>query len=123
MKKGDSITCPHCGKESHVKVRSEMDGWTKVGEVFACALCDASLGDVGGETEKMPKPKKSAAALEDFLGTSKEEVREVIEDDGYRAFCKDCKHLLEHPFKIYCMLHKKDVDPMDDCPDFIAGEK
>lgn len=124
-RRGQQIDCPHCGKGSVVKLQSEMDGWTKVGEYFTCALCGAKLEDeeqtADGDAEpaKAPDRKvKGAAKLSGFLGTTKEEVKEVVIDDGERRFCRDCTHLLKHPFKVHCMLHNKNVNPMDDCPDF-----
>ena len=118
-KKGMQITCPHCNEDSVVKLKAEMDGWTKVGESLVCALCDAKL-----ETPEEPasteheKDSGGADALKDFLGVSAAETEELLKDDGDRRFCRDCKHLLEHPFKVYCLLHKKDVNPMDDCEKF-----
>ncbi|MCJ8330684.1 MAG: hypothetical protein HRT89_07425 [Lentisphaeria bacterium] len=122
-KKGESIDCPHCGSSSVAKIVSEMDGWTKLGEMYACALCDAKLASITDDVAPAEDvSSKNVDAFADFLGTEKEEIDELIDDDGSRPFCKNCTHLLQHPFKIYCMKHEKDVNPMDDCKDFINVE-
>jgi DNA-directed RNA polymerase subunit RPC12/RpoP len=126
--KGQQFTCPHCGQDSIVKVEAEMDGWTKVGEYFACAMCKEKLEDIGGAPAKSKDSDSGSAgagadALMDFLGTDKEDVGEVVADDGERRFCRDCGHLMDHPFKVYCLLHKKDVNPMDDCEHFERRKK
>ncbi len=123
--KGQQITCPHCGQDSVVKLESEMDGWTKLGEYFACAMCSAKLEEKAEAPakEKSESKPEGAGKLMDFLGTSKDEVEDVVGDDGERQFCRDCAHLMDHPFKVYCLLHKKDVNPMDDCEKFERREK
>ncbi len=119
-RKGQQIECPHCGKDSLVTVKTEMDGWTKLGEIFACALCGAKLGDVGAETGTAAADEDGGAVakLENFLGTTAAKVKEVIEDDGERRFCRDCKHFVEHPFEMRCIFHNRNVSPMDDCEHF-----
>lgn len=120
--KGMQFNCPHCNQDSLVKLETEMDGWTKVGEYFACAMCSEKLQDV--EEEAAPTPNTSDVddsrkkSLLDFLGTDESSREEILDDDGKRRFCRDCTHLLEHPFKVYCLLHKKSINPMDDCPEF-----
>ena len=44
MKAGERITCPHCGEKTIVKLKPKMGGWTRVGDVLACAFCGAELG-------------------------------------------------------------------------------
>lgn len=121
FKKGMQITCPHCQQDSIVKQQTEMDGWTKVGTYLSCALCGERLQNAKSETATPPASKTDTGGkknLLDFLGTDEESQKELLTDDGQRCFCRDCSHLLEHPFKVYCLLHKKTVNPMDDCPDF-----
>lgn len=124
FKKGMQITCPHCGQESVVKLHTEMDGWVKIGEYLACALCSAKLEAPEEKTvEASSDDSPGADALKDFLGVDPAEKEDLIDDDGDRRFCRDCNHLLEHPFKMYCLLHKKDVNPMDDCEKFEKKSK
>ena len=124
-KKGMQFTCPHCGQDSVVTLETEMDGWTKVGESLRCAMCRARLLDVVEERSHDDVPVKDETGktdLLDFLGTNERVRDELIDDDGLRRFCKNCTHLLEHPFKVFCLLHKKTVNPMDDCSEFDRKE-
>lgn len=118
-KKGMQFTCPHCNEDSIVKVKTEMDGWTKVGESLVCSLCDAKLeAPEEVAADDAPQQSEGAGKLLDFLGTDEVKREALIDDDGNRCFCRDCSHLLDHPFKVYCLLHKKAVSPMDDCEKF-----
>ena len=56
IKKGDKLTCPHCNEMTFVKQVTEMDGWTKKGEILVCALCNQKIADVQDESE----PEKKA---------------------------------------------------------------
>ena len=124
-RKGQQIECPHCGQDSLVKIETEMDGWTKAGEFYACALCSHKLADiVAGEPKVDLEAKaKSLEKFADFLGTKPSEKDEVVEDDGERRFCRDCRHFLLHPFLTRCVRFDKDVAPMGDCPDFETREE
>jgi len=120
MKTGDEIKCPFCEKEAFAVKETEMDGWTKKGEILKCSSCGAKLADISKvdplslkivSTEKLDK-------LASFLGTDKV-VHKAIESDGEKAFCKDCKYYIKHPFMNRCSLHTREVGPMDDCADFV----
>lgn len=120
MKVGDPWECPHCGKSSFLKKESLMDGWKKVGEVLKCASCGAAV-------ETLPAEKKADAPLEKtsktdalsalFGGIAVEKKENPLENTE-RRFCRDCRHRVMNAFRIYCTHHEKDVNPMDDCPDF-----
>jgi hypothetical protein len=110
------ITCPLCGEGSLAKLRTEMDGWTKVGEYLACALCDGRLEQAEEKPDEPPPEKPNPLA--DFLGTEKDEITDVLKSTGEARFCRDCVNLMDHPFRVHCLLHKKDVEPMNDCDQF-----
>ena len=119
--KGMQFTCPHCNEDSIVKLETEMDGWTMVGEYMACAMCGEKLqtpDEVPAVSPSSDPNDGGKKDLLDFLGTGERTVDELIADDGRRHFCRDCTHLHEYPFKVYCLHHKKVVNPMDDCSDF-----
>lgn len=121
--KGQQVRCSHCGRDTLLAVRAEMDGWRKVGEMYVCSLCGAKLGSVeavaAAKTRPVAADQQGRDKVADFLGTSSERVREeLVADDGVRRFCKDCEHLYQHPFHLRCLLHNRDVKPMSDCPDF-----
>jgi hypothetical protein len=120
FQKGQKLDCPHCEERVSVTIKTEMDGWEKVGEYFACGLCGGKLEDDSSEAhDALPTGLSDAGSkLEDFLGTSKADNSGLISDDGTRPFCKNCKHFLEHPFEDRCGLHDRPTDPMDDCDAF-----
>lgn len=120
MKHGDEYDCPQCGQNTFVVKKAVMDGWTKSGDILACSGCDAKIADVEETKIGFEKPSsESSAALAGFLGVEQEEKKELSATDEEKHFCRDCGHLVSHPFLTRCDLHKKDVNPMDDCPDFI----
>lgn len=124
MKHGDELDCPHCGKSTFIIKKAVMDNWTKSGDIFACSGCGAKIADVE-ETPFAFEEKSSAAssALAGFLGVEKEKKKELSVTDDEKHFCRDCGNLVAHPFLTRCDLHKKDVNPMDDCPDFIQKKQ
>ena len=126
-KKGQQIECPHCGREAIVQVKTEMDGWEKLGECLACNICSEKLADLPGPDKKADKPKDDSGknVFADFLGTDStlEKNENYLGDVSNRQFCKDCQNFVENPFYTRCMLHEKDVGPMDDCPDYTARKE
>ncbi len=127
MKHGDEIECTACGSSAFVLKKPRMDGWKKIGDEFVCSACGEKIAD-DAEDEAKPAEKSDAAssALLGFLGMEKEEKKKIVATEDEKHFCRDCGQLVQHPFLFRCDLHKKDVNPMDDCPDFIRksrGEK
>lgn len=119
MKPGDSIKCPHCGKNSFLAKKSVMDGWEKKGEILTCSSCTAKIADYNiSEIEKSRKKSESLSKLENLLGTKGEKKPEIKASDDEKKFCRDCKYFMSHPFLCRCGLHSKNVEPMDDCGDF-----
>ena len=122
MKPGDDITCPHCGAESFLVRKSLMDGWTKLGEILACSACTAKIADVdkpagkGGQAEKKESAKLAALFGADTLIETRPKLSAA---DDEKRFCRDCGHLIKHAFLCHCTFHDRDVNPMDDCPEFI----
>lgn len=118
MKPGDPIKCPHCGADSFLKKESVMDGWTKVGEVLKCVSCSAVIADCAAEEPAGQKQSAASDRLKQFLGVDGVETVKVSLTKDDRQFCKDCKHIVAHPFQLRCMLTGNEVNPMDDCPEF-----
>ena len=120
MKQGDSIDCPHCGKNSFLKKVAILDGWTKKGDILACAACSAKIADLPPEGQApaaFPKGK-SIGTLESLFGEKHSSGPRIEASEDEKAFCRDCKNYIVHPFMSRCGLHNKNVNPMDDCPDF-----
>ncbi len=121
MKPGDQINCPHCGMSSFLKKESVMDGWKKAGEVLKCASCSAKIADLPPEVlarEEDKAAKSRADKLQSLLGGVTVSKPKLEAKPGERRFCRDCANLVAHPFLSRCSLHNKEVNPMDDCPDF-----
>jgi hypothetical protein len=125
MKVGDEVNCPHCGRSSFLKKVNVMDGWTKKGDILACAACSAKIADLK-LTSKSESEEKSAAlsSLKSFLSEEKSEKKICISaSDDEKMFCKDCLHFIKHPFADKCAILDKNVSPMDDCENFKRREK
>jgi DNA-directed RNA polymerase subunit RPC12/RpoP len=122
MKQGDRVTCLHCGEKTFVKAENIMSGWQVTGKKFVCALCGGNLDSP--ENESAVKASSSARdKLAALLGG--DDVKKVVIDPGedFRRGCRNCGHLLEHPFKLLCALTQQEVDPMHECSNFIDREQ
>ena len=117
IKKGDKLTCPHCNEMTFVKQITEMDGWTKKGEILVCALCNQKIADVQEESEPEKKADK-LSALSALLGGETFEKPTVSLNQEDRRFCKDCKFAVRNAFVIRCELSGSVVEAMDDCEKF-----
>lgn len=121
MKQGDEIVCPHCGKDSFLVKTSLMDGWTFKGDALVCSLCKQKVTDITKgkmEYDSSFYNDEKLKKFTNFLGEEKIS-KPKIENDEEKLFCRDCKYYISHPFLNRCGLHTKEVNPMDDCPDFI----
>ena len=88
MKKGDKVNCPNCNKESIVKEKVEMDGWTVGDKIFVCAFCDAKLGDSSNIESKEKLNKKAVSGLANLFDTDIEDAPVITEETGDLHFCK-----------------------------------
>lgn len=129
ISEGDSFTCPHCQSVSIAKQKTEFDGFTVKRTYLVCAFCQAELA----ASKKPSKPgKKSVTSplpdqLSSLFGASsdggKPDISDMLSDDQERRFCKNCCHNFITPFKCHCNLHQKEVEPLQDCPDFEPKRK
>ena len=117
IKKSDKTTCPHCGEMTIVKQVTEMDGWTRKGEILTCALCGKKIADAETETEQAEK-NDTLSALSALLGGETLEKPSVALNQSDRRFCKDCKFAVRNAFVIRCELSGNVVEAMDDCGKF-----
>ena len=117
---GAAFHCPHCQNDSIAKCSKEYEGFSLKREYLACALCQAEIAapatDCGTETKA--EPSALQALFADNHTADKQNVGELLEDDGQRRFCKNCLHNFFTAFKCFCNLHQKEVEPLHDCPDF-----
>jgi DNA-directed RNA polymerase subunit RPC12/RpoP len=122
MKPGSEIVCPHCGKDSFASKKTEMDGWTKKGDILVCASCGAKLADLSESGASVAQNSDSPAlsSLAEALGVDEMRKPTLKVTDDEKRFCRDCAHFISHPFLNRCSLFGKEVAPMDDCGEFKA---
>ena len=125
MKPGDQFDCPHCGKDSFLKKETLMNGWTRTGEVLKCASCGAVIRNLdpapsAASEEGGASGRAGLNALSALLGGDTETGPAAPEGflDQERKFCRDCAYRIATAFRMRCGRHDRDVNPMDDCPDF-----
>ena len=125
MKPGDQFDCPHCGKDSFLKKETLMNGWTRAGEVLKCASCGAVIQNLAPAPSAASADASSTSragldALSALLGGDSETGPAAPEGflDQERKFCRDCAYRIATAFRMRCGRHDRDVNPMDDCPDF-----
>ena len=124
ISEGDSFTCPYCQSASIAKSKTEYDGFIAKRKYLVCAFCGAELIPPGNEqktkkkTAKHPEPEKLSSLFGEDGTTDAPVISDLLSDDRQRRFCKNCKHNFITPFKCYCELHQKEVEPLQDCPDF-----
>jgi len=122
LKPGAAFHCPKCDRDSVIKVVRRMEGWKCVGEELVCAFCQTEVYRSEADSDSCDSGEKvdpGVARLAGFLG---QEIRprQKLTTDEDSHFCRDCRHFLRHPFVSRCLLHDKEVDPMQDCADFAA---
>ena len=122
------MTCPHCARETVLKVHRLYSGLTIVDVFLVCAFCHKKVA-VDDQCSHAPaaceaKSSASLAHLANLLGESPDNVASSRNLLGQleNRFCKCCRHFLRHPFRCRCLKHGREVDPMGDCPDFREGQ-
>ncbi|MGD9498468.1 MAG: hypothetical protein AB7Y46_19395 [Armatimonadota bacterium] len=125
-KPGETFLCRACGHESVAKVKKLMDGWRCTGEVILCAFCQTPVTSPSSSAPSAPSPVGAADSAADAaalrrlaaLLDTEPAAPPRLADAARGCFCKDCRHFLRHPFYSRCLLHEKNVEPMEDCDDF-----
>ena len=115
MKAGDVIDCPACRERSVAKLKKVLDGWQVTGTSLVCALCGAEVGKPGCDDSADSGARNKLAVL---LGETGDAKMSIDPGEDHRKGCRNCVHLLEHPFKLLCALTQQQVDPMFECGSF-----
>lgn len=126
MKAGQLFDCPHCNQNTFLMKEAVMDGWTKKCDVLKCASCGAVIEEIKENdsfiaTQEQQNKKRNALAA--LFGEEPAEDLKTANADFFNTekhFCRDCQFRVMNAFRIRCSKHEKDVNPMDDCPDFKA---
>ena len=120
MRPNEKIICPFCKESSIAKVKTKLDGFTPVGEVLYCMLCNAELGALESEENQslLTPDDQKIQDLGALLGAAPPARARLAAADDEKRFCKDCVHFLKHPFVDRCDLDNHPVEAMDDCVKF-----
>ena len=120
MQSNEKIICPVCKEESMLKIKNKLDGFTQVGKVFVCMLCNAEIGPVpeNSSADESAADNSKLDKLGLLLGAVPAATARLAAADNEKRFCKDCKHFLKHPFTDRCDIDNKPVDPMVECGNF-----
>lgn len=124
ISEGDSFTCAQCHSTSIARMESEYSGLTIKRKFLVCAFCRAELPSptkeksAGKGIEKRIAQGKLASLFGGSQATEEPVISDLLADDRERRFCKNCRHNFITPFKCHCNLHQKEVEPLQDCPDF-----
>lgn len=119
MQAGGEIKCPHCGMDAFLVKKSLMIDWKKTGDILACSSCSKTICEYTVPVADKDKPKDvKKSKLMSLLGTEEEKKLKIETSDDEKRFCRDCVNFICHPFLSRCCLHNKNVEPMDDCPEF-----
>ena len=114
----EKIVCPFCKETSIAKLKNQMDGFRKTGEVLVCMLCNAELAPV---TQKDTASAQIDSKMQDLgllLGAAPVATARLTAATDEKRFCKDCRHFLAHPFVDRCDMDNHPVEAMDDCEHF-----
>ena len=115
----EKIVCPFCKETSIAKLKNQMDGFRKTGEVLVCMLCNAELAPV--TAQKDTASAQIDSKMQDLgllLGAAPVATARLTAATDEKRFCKDCKHFLRHPFTDRCELDNHPVEAMGDCEKF-----
>ncbi|MBR2426455.1 MAG: hypothetical protein IKB16_06920 [Lentisphaeria bacterium] len=125
MKAGQLFDCPHCGNNTFLMKEAVMDGWTKKCDILKCSSCGTVIEEIKDDTTKntdtaKDKQNEKRNALAALFGEEPEDYKATNTDlfNTEKRFCRDCQYRVMNAFRIRCGKHEKDVNPMDDCPDF-----
>ena len=120
--------CPHCKSSTIPREKPVLENWKVVHILYICPLCNGELPapaatqkKLSAETPADNANTKKRSALTALLGddTPAPELPDIAKSwQETRRFCRDCCHFIKHPFLCRCGRSGREVNPMDDCPDF-----
>ena len=111
--KSSEINCPACGRETLLLRQPKYEGFTKVGETFACASCGHEFA---GEAEV---PFKGKPVIKVFTEADRSKEVKVFEAQEADRLCLNCANYVVNPFMQWCAHHRKEVQATDTCSAFV----
>lgn len=106
------IRCPACGRDAWLKRQAQYDGFTKIGEIAACALC----GHEFACEEEIPYKDRRRPQV--FTAADRPRPVHVFNEDEKGQMCRYCAEYVVNPFVQRCALHQREVEATDTCPHF-----
>ncbi|MFC1643618.1 hypothetical protein ACFL1F_00880 [Chlamydiota bacterium] len=94
------IICPKCNQETFIKKEKVYQGFTPIGDRNICAFCNEEID-------------------EDKVKIKKDDKLEIFDEEKEKKVCRLCRHYVVNPWTQKCVLHKKYVEALDSCGDFI----
>lgn len=112
--------CPSCKEDALFVTDAVYDGFRKTGETHRCTLCGHVIR---GPARPRGTPKQRPAPANPLWDAfAREETSTgpgLFDIDSETArLCRKCAHYVVNPFTQRCMLHDKEVQATDTCPDF-----
>ncbi|OGV43572.1 MAG: hypothetical protein A2X46_08020 [Lentisphaerae bacterium GWF2_57_35] len=111
-RKSVDILCTVCGADTFVIRNPKYDGFTRIGDSFACAACGHEFA---GEEEV---PFKEKEVLRVFTEADRPAPVKVFHEGEAERLCRHCVNYVVNPFMQWCALHKKEVEATDTCNRF-----
>lgn len=105
------LHCPACGQDSWLARKPKYDGFAKVGETLACALCGHVFASEAEIPFKDRRPKV-------FSESDRPRPVKVFREDEKGKMCRYCAEYVVNPFLQRCSLHRCEVEATDTCPHF-----
>ncbi len=117
------MCCPYCGMSSCEEERIVGDGlFGECRRVIVCAFCGRELPGKSGAPKVVDTSLNASSSGDplDSLFGDNADARDtgLALECGESRFCRTCAHSLFHLFQNRCLLHRKDVEPMQICKDY-----
>lgn len=121
IKEGNNITCPHCGADTIVRrQRIPLENFGEFAEALVCSFCRQKVAEV--VESKADSADSASSRLAALLGVTPEKIT-ISKGAGHRRDCRNCRHLIQHPFKFVCGVTMQETEPMKDCDKFTPAEE
>ncbi len=106
------LRCPACGRDSWLLRKPKYEGFTKVGETLACALCGHEF------SSEAEIPFKDRRKPQVFSEDDRPRPVKVFHEDEKGKMCRYCAEYVVNPFLQRCGKHHCEVQATDTCPHF-----
>ncbi|MBR6470175.1 MAG: hypothetical protein IKS83_00130 [Victivallales bacterium] len=117
------FVCPQCGLRSVVRAEEIVAGlFEVVGKRYVCSSCGWQIPDeqIALSSDKSSDRFHSTddETLNALFGENLPVANGLTLEDEATRFCKNCKHYLQSPFLSRCLLHNREVEPLEVCEQF-----